>query len=364
MVRYFKKEIPENHLYLPNGRRCPFRVSKSGVGILATNDQGLVGELDKVLARHAGGLIEIPELEYLLLRDGRSQPQPDNRQHQRNGEDERELVGIDQLYIKWKIAKGRTVFRPVKTGIRTVGKFIHVLERHRQPDADSERRVTNAFWSWAYHYERGMLPCHVWEYPRSARTIGDPRDLPYLKDVLQEGLKMAAQPDDILLLTNDDTVLHRRIVSALTTMLKRGVDAVSSFRINFEREDMPATDTPVAKIRQWGEACLGRDLFAFRAEWLKLNWNAIPDFLLGELEWDLVLATMVRCAAEVMTTKMNLSIQQPKCELDRGYVIHENHARNWTNERFAKAPAKIHNNRHMAEFFADNGFEGLIGKLI
>lgn len=355
MTRYFKKEIPSNPLYLPNGKRAPFKISK-GVGILATNDEVLLSELDKVIARRVGGVIEIGECDYLQLRD----PRPVNGQPV-NGTVDR--PGIDQLYIKWKIARGRTVFRPKLTGLKTVGRFIHVTERHRQPDADSERRILNAFWSWVDLYKEGVIPCHVWEYPRSSKGIGDPRELPYLKDVLAAGLKLATEPDDVVVLTNDDTVLHREVIPALTATM-RSVDACCSFRINFERENMPVTDTPVAKVRQWGESCLGRDLFAFRAGWLKLNWEAIPDFFLGEQEFDLVLTTMIRLSAGVMTTKMNFAVQQPKCEIDRGYVIHEIHARNWTNEKFAKSPAKIHNNRLYVEFCADNGFESLIGELV
>lgn len=349
MTRYFKKEIPSNPLYLPNGKRLVFRS-----GVLATNDAHLLEELDKVLARQIGGVVEIVECDYLNLRDQRPQrnrPTPVSR------------VGIDQLYIKWKIARGRMIFRPKSTGLKTVSRFIHVLERHRQPDEDSERRILNAFWSWVDMYKTGVIPCHVWEYPRSSRTIGDPRELPYLKDVLAEGLKPATAADDVIMLTNDDTVLHRDIIKALTSTL-RSVDACTSFRMNFDQANMPATDTPVAKIKQWGETCSGRDLFAFRAGWLRLNWDAIPDFILGEQEFDLVLAAMVRMASGLKAAGENFAVQEPSCELDRGYVMHEIHTRNWMNEKYAKSPAKIHNNRLYAEFCADNGFESLIGKLV
>lgn len=354
MTRYFKKEMPQSPLFLPNGRRAPFRTVKAGVGILATNDLPLLTELDKVLSRRIGGVIEIQEDDYLQLRDNGRPAKAQSKAPE---------VGINHLYVRWKIARGRMVFNPVSTGLQTVGRFIHVLERHRQPDADSERRILNAFWSWTDLYKQGVVPCHVWEYPRSSRSMGDPRGLPYLKDVLAEGLKLATAPDDILLLTNDDTVLHRKIIPALTSML-RSVDCCASFRINFEQDNMPETSTPVAKVRQWGENCLGRDLFAFRAEWLKLNWQSIPDFLLGEQEFDLVITTMIRMAAGVRTTKENFAVQQPKCEIDRGYVMHEIHERNWKNERFAQSPAKIHNNRLYIEFCADNGFETLIGEIV
>ena len=351
MIRYHKKEMPSVPLYLSNGRKAPFRPSKYEVAILATNDPELLRELDIVRARGIGGLIEISENEYLALRDGeKPKLNPEGPNFKR---------------LK-KVAQGRMKVRLVDSGIRTVGQFIHVVERHQQRDLDSERRVNNAVNSWTYHYSNGMKACHVWEgfYQRAAdEELGDPRHLPYLKDLLSTGLTMSEQPDDIIVLTNDDTVLHRGAVDAMTRMLKN-VDAISSFRMNFKEEHMPALDTPVGKIRQWGEACHGRDLFAFRAEWLRRNWQAIPDFCLGEVEWDLALAALVRIAAERETTKNNFGVQEPLCELERGFVMHEIHTRNWASKEFSDAPAKRHNNQLFSEFMADNGLEELVGRIL
>lgn len=351
MNRYFKKEMPSVPLHMSNGKRAPFRPSKYEVGILCTNDINILRELDSARARSIGGLIEISEGEYLALRDGeRPKLNP---------------AGPNFKRLQ-KVAVGRMKIRLVDSGIRTVGQFIHVVERHQQRDADSERRVENAVASWIYHYSKGMLSCHVWEYEYAriaSESIGDPRRLPYLKDLLAEGLKIAQQPDDIVVLTNDDTVVHHQIVPAMARILQN-VDALSSFRMNFKKEHMPALDTPTAKIRQWGEACFGRDLFAFRAEWLRRNWTAIPDMILGEIEFDLVLAALIRIAAGVETTKENFSVNDPACELERGYVIHESHERNWMKDEFSIAPARIHNNKIYVEFCGDNGLEDLIGRVL
>ena len=78
MVRFFKKELPQNPLFLPNGKRAPFRTVKAGVGILATNDEHLLAELDKVLIRRIGGMIEIKESDYLQLCDPKQQKNSDS----------------------------------------------------------------------------------------------------------------------------------------------------------------------------------------------------------------------------------------------------------------------------------------------
>lgn len=360
MTRFFKKELPSTGLYLPNGKRVPFKTVPSGVGVIAVNSDWLLREFDRFISRSVGGLAEIGETEFSRLLEGKPKPKGPSSVRPAPAQQS----GVDLGDARRKFARGQRVFTPIDSGLRTVGRFIHVLERHVQRTPDDERRVLNAFWSWVYHYQQGTtIPCHVWEYPRSARAIGDKRDLPYLKDILSAGLSMAAAKDDIILLTNDDTVLHRKVTRALKRMLEN-VDACSSFRMNFEQDKMPDTNTAVGKIRQWGESCLGRDLFAFRAEWLTLNWDAIPDMLAGEIEWDLVFAALVRIAAGVETKKANFSSQNPKCELDRGYVLHQNHERFWMSKEMETAPAKIHNNRLATEFFFDNNLEDLIGKIL
>jgi len=360
MIALFKKEIPSNPLYLSNGKRLRFITTESGVGILAVNSHEVGIELRKMAARRAGGLTEISSAEYEALKSGMAGAQArqvgiDNR----NGEQ----PGIDQIYIKWRIAKGRFAFKPISVPHLPLGRMIHCLERHRQVDAQSERRVMAAWESWLALYRTGlMVPCHLWDYPRSARVIGDTRDLPYLKDVLAAGIAKAA-PGDLIVLTNDDTIMHAQLLTALMRLMATK-DAVSSFRLNFPKDFVPPPTEKIERIVKRGANCLGRDLFCFRREWLVANLDAFPDFILGEQEWDLVLAVMVRQTAKVMTTKINFEQVMPACELAHGYLIHEMHERLWTDPRYQNSPAKLHNNRLMCEWHSDNGFENLIGKLL
>lgn len=343
--------MPSVPLYLKSGKLAPFRPSQYKVSILATNDGNLLQEIDIAISRGIGGLIEISESEYLALRDG-TKP-----------EISREIPNYKLLR---EIAHGRFKAKLVDSGIRTVGKFIHAVERHAQRDDDAERRVENAAASWDYHYANGMKSAQVWEnnYIRSSdEEISDSRRLPFLKDVLAAGLVRAKKPDDIVLLTNDDTVLHHNVVQAMKRLLKH-VDALSSFRMNFSRENMPALNAPSSKIRQWGESCHGRDLFAFRAQWLRLNWEAIPDFALGAAEWDLALAALVRISAGAPISRDNFSVHDPRCEIERGLVMHETHERTWMLSEFSNSPSARHNNRLYCEFMADNGLEELIGTIL
>lgn len=237
----------------------------------------------------------------------------------------------------------------------------HVTERHKTNNPDAERRTLQAESSWVELYKRGeMKPCHVWRYPRSAKDMGDTRDLPYLKDVLCEGLTKC-RDNDIVLWTNDDTILHEQAIEACLKVLSK-TDACGSFRVNFDKGKIPKTDGDISKIRAAGKFDLGRDLFAFRSSWLIRNWHSIPDFLLGEMEFDLVLAVLIRKLAGQATTKVNLHEPLPACEIERGYVLHEMHVRSWVTKEHEKSPAKAWNQKLCREWYSDHGYHALISK--
>ena len=240
-------------------------------------------------------------------------------------------------------------------------KVWHVMERHKTDNADAERRTLQAQESWIDLYRSGeMNPCHVWRYPRSSKSIGDSRDLPFLKDVLAEGLTKC-QERDVVLWTNDDTILHPRVTEVVLKILEK-TGACGSFRVNFEKGKIPKLSEPPEKIRSFGKFDLGRDLFAFRSEWLIQNWHRIPDFYLGELEFDLVLAILIRKLAGHATTKINIHEPAPGCEMERGYVLHEIHTRSWVTKEHEKSPAKAWNQRICREWYSDNGYHAMISK--
>jgi len=240
---------------------------------------------------------------------------------------------------------------------KVVNNYIHCTERHTYADARDNERVLSAFHSWTPLYKQGSLrPCHVWETTRTSATMGDPRKLPYLKDVLVEGMTMASSPNDVIVLTNDDTILHPTVLHALDKHLAT-TDAVTSMRLNFPSVDW---SKPVEELRCLGKPDLGRDLFAFRKSWLQRHWHRIPDFLLGELEWDIVLTCLVRQAAGVQTDRTNLTDPCPVCELERGYVLHVVHDRTWAKRNQVESPSKLHNRTLALQWYIDNGLESMV----
>ena len=266
---------------------------------------------------------------------------------------------IPQLLMAWKMNIS-IVKDPVTAGVPVDQPLIyHCVERHAQGTIEDEQRILKAVRSWLRIYKTGqMIPCHLWNYPRSSGPMGDPRRLPYLKDVLIEGMTRATKDSDIIVITNDDTILHPDIVGVLLEKLKQ-FQCCGSFRVNFDLVDDKFYEIPPDKLAEIGLPDLGRDLFAFKKSWLTKHWQDIPDFFLGEFEWDLAVTAMVRSEAGIFTTKVNLN-QIQISEIPRGYVIHENHLRRWVSKEFLGSPAKKHNKDLALRYYATHGLPSLI----
>lgn len=77
-MRYFKKELLSNPVWLPSGGKFPFDNIGNNEGVLATDDLILVTEAERAMAAHRGGIIEITVEEYDELikkkQDSPSQP--------------------------------------------------------------------------------------------------------------------------------------------------------------------------------------------------------------------------------------------------------------------------------------------------
>lgn len=227
-------------------------------------------------------------------------------------------------------------------------KIYHCLERHDLSGMpESDRRVRYAFNSWCALYKTGQVrACHLWDhdYPRDATTIEDYRRLPFLKDVLVLGLNACQTDDDMVMLTNDDTIILTGILPVLQEYMSTR-EAVSSYRINYPKGQVPEFSTPGPLIPPGKNDDIGRDLFCFRRRWLKKHWLEIPDFILGEAPWDLVLGAIIRksCDPPLTFTRGNQGAVFDPAELPKGYVLHEVHSRNWVSPAGAQSKAKIWN---------------------
>lgn len=214
--------------------------------------------------------------------------------------------------------------------------IFHACELHA-PHPRDEKRIKAARASWGALYAVGVVQCHVTHWTRSASAIGD-RDLPYLKDVLNFGMTVAAD-DDVILLTNSDVHLDPALVPLLQFHVPV-FDCCSAQRLDY-------ADAHTAR----GEKHIGRDLFAFTKRWLVEKWSEIPDFILGCSEWDLCLAGMIRLYHGISLVKHPTSEVIHPAEIPVGYVTHVKHNAEWMHPTYVDtAPAQVHNKRLFREW--------------
>lgn len=229
--------------------------------------------------------------------------------------------------------------------------IVHVVECHEPMDA----RTGRAMASWQALQSDTFQTIHVWRYPRSSQQIGDKRALPMLRDLLEIGIQHCHKDSDIVCLTNGDNLLHAELPVALEHYMK-DVPAICSFRLNVT--SAPRMNADPGVLCKLGLPDFGRDLFAFRRWWLQKNWDLIPDMFLGEWEWDLILALLIRRGNGVpLKEKQELHYGHPRSELPLGYVLHEVHDRKWMSKEALKWPAKWHNQRLAKEWYKSQGME-------
>ena len=238
---------------------------------------------------------------------------------------------------------------------KRTNRIIHCVQRWRPHNESIDRRIRVAMLGWIKVYEsREVIPCHVWEpFRRDATILGDERKLPFLKDILEAGMAKCENVDDIVLLTNDDSVPHPDI----HTMIFRALETrpcVCTGRLNYKHPAMPDfTD------RNWPTeiADIGRDAFAFRLDWLKEHFDEIPDMLLSEVQFDIVLGTMIRVANGVKPTLASRTKAIPEAELPYGVIQHEDHPRGWT---CGPTPGQAHNLKLAAEWYRANKLQHMV----
>jgi hypothetical protein len=218
--------------------------------------------------------------------------------------------------------------------------IFHAVERHEGMD---ERKM-RAQSSWDRLYFQGVLPCHFWRYPRTAREIGDPRALPYLKDVLEFAMRQAGD-NDIIMWTNDDDWLHPELPELLKAHVTDHGPCCSKrcdVATPIASEVLPLDDYVKRSFPH-----MGRDMFAFTKLWLKKYWQEIPDFILGASDFDIALAAIIRLRNGVKTTYESLYDTLLPSEIPDGYVVHEGHVAAWLAPENIKAAASQKHNRRL-----------------
>lgn len=241
--------------------------------------------------------------------------------------------------------------------VRNYRRIIHLTPHFANADRDTARRNEFARGSWLALYRSGFFEHrHNVKGKRDSRTIGDARATPFLKDILEIGQSIAS-PKDIILITNNDTVLHSDAGWLLLDFM-RDEEACCSFRQGYDY----CPDLNSAKNYEPNQAHdSGRDLFAFTPKWLERHWDDIPDYVLGSSDWDSTLAVLLRKSKGIPVSAETWLKRDEQCELPTGFVLHQNHYAPWsTAQNRLNLGGNVHNRKLSLEWIEKHGLGWVI----
>lgn len=224
-------------------------------------------------------------------------------------------------------------------------RVFHVVDYWMPPEPHKDRpRLLGARRSW----EQVMAKDRAWHMvyheaktaKRSARDLGDDRDLPYITDVFDYGVGQARkqQPkgDPIVCFTNADIGLCPEAPDVV-----RRAAAVAAFGFARRREVTHMEKVYTVNDLRVSEDHPGSDLFFFRCSWWEKNKSKFPDLCAAE-GWDFVLRHI-------------MLKQNPGCQI-MSCIYHGRHKSEWSSgDNINTAPSQLHNRRLCTKWAKDNG---------
>lgn len=225
--------------------------------------------------------------------------------------------------------------------------FVHVYSKyeHRDPGALARYEVARDSWDTAFSDSYDFTRLAVETTFRTSKEIGDPRGVPFLKELLGKAMECCRDDDSIIILTNDDTILKSGVLDKVSELC-RVKGACNAFRM---------TQDSSGKRYKEPFFDFGRDLFAFTRGWLRQHIHNIPDYYIGTTDWDYFLAAYMRHILGIEVNNQDLHYRHPDVEIEPGYVYHEIHEAYWRSEEaLYHNPAQIHNilltRKHFSKF--------------
>ena len=198
----------------------------------------------------------------------------------------------------------------VEKTLLPTGEVWAIVDRFGQ-----EKRHREAFKSQKQAFNHLLTAENV----RTAQEIGDPRPLPMLKSMLEKALKFA-KGRDIIVWTNDDVQIQD---------LHPVVWHCRNFGAVGVRRDL---------------AHIGRELFAFRWDWLADRIYNFPDCAVASPWFDLAVAAWIRRQFGWVSTMDNLIEDRYPAEIPNEKILyHPDHPSSWTDSM--EQPASKWNER-------------------
>jgi hypothetical protein len=199
----------------------------------------------------------------------------------------------------------------VEKTLLPVGEVWAIVDRFGQ-----EKRHREAFKSQKAHFDHMLTADNI---HRTANNVGDRRPLPMLKEMLAKALKFTRHRD-IIVWTNDDVEIIN---------LHKVVEHCRRFGAVGVRRDPNH---------------IGRELFAFRWDWLADRIYNFPDCVVASPWFDLAVAAWIRRQFGWVSTMDNLIEDRYPAEIPNEKILyHQDHPSSWTGSM--EQPASKWNER-------------------
>lgn len=205
--------------------------------------------------------------------------------------------------------------------------------------------------SWDNLFSQGTLIeeiVHNSELPRTSLILGDSREVPFIKDLLDAGCAMATG-EDVVMYSNKDIILSADAPQRIIDGVVRGRGATCC-----HRRKLKPTPGRVYKDFANCKTDGGFDVIAVTPQWWAMHRDKMPDMLIGCEGWDTVFRTLVEETADSRNPQSTVSNSPEQWALSRAYTDHvaghEPHESPWKSERNTGAGQR-HNRALAREFF-------------
>lgn len=226
-------------------------------------------------------------------------------------------------------------------------RFITVTAPFHTDNAETAQRFADVKRSWDFQFNLGRMldfSMRPEDLSRTSASIGDSRNLPYLKDVLDYGVSRALDPEDVVVYSNLDVAFTVNLPARLAHTLNVAGGVAVVWRRTMKFDPNQYYETVRGGVQDGGV-----DVIAVTPKWWALNRDRLPDMFVSSSHWDFVF----RVWAE--------QVSNGKCYLHDG-VYHAPHK--GVYDRIGHTtPAQKHNRDAAKKFFTQIGKHKLAAML-
>jgi len=232
-------------------------------------------------------------------------------------------------------------------------RLIFVYSSYEISDPAGASRAAVARASWDFHFDQMDMiefPVRDNELPRSSAELGDPRPVPYIRDILDYGCARAT-PGDVVVYSNQDIGLTTLTPERLLAGVARGQGVTVCIR----RTLIPRPGRFYKSVLNC-KADGGFDVVAVTPSWWRMMRDEMPDMLIGREAWDGCFRTLAEEWADNRAIVKNIGLVQDASS--RAYTddvcYHHDHPSFWQQAR-KENPGQLHNRKLARDFFEARG---------